>query len=326
MNFKERLKGIAEILLDDQIGYNEQRLACLDLDQLFKQASGFDDDTFKNTPHLNTGAGLAISPFAAAFCIIDFVRTSKFLQGIKAAIDDKLMQNTGRPVIIIYAGSGPFATLLTPLTTFFSSKQIQFVLIEFHPETEKYLANTIKAFELQPYILETVFGDASQYFIPPKNNPDIIISETMKPALEKEPQVSIMANLLAQSGKETVIVPEEIKIEAALTGNSANPSNKTVPLKTVMNFNRQYIEALNQTAIHPETLLQIPVINDLTLTQLVLCTTIYVYGKHFISRGESGLTINTPVFEVSTFNKKPVEFNLVYKTGENPGLVFSKLD
>lgn len=325
MSLKEKLRKTTDILLDENEGYACWRNACMDLEQLFKEASGFDDDTFKNTPHLTTAGGLAISPFSAAYCIIDFMRTCKFLQGIKAAIEDKLKANPGRPVTIMYAGTGPFATLLTPFTTIYLPNQIQFVFFEIHPETEKYLTNTIKAFELQPYILDIVHEDAATYIIPAKNKPDIIVSETMKPALEKEPQVSIMSNLLAQSEKETLIIPEEIIIEAALTGNMSNPSNKTVPLQTLMKFNRQYIEEFTKTSIHPETILEIPHINDASITQVALCTTILVYNSYFIKKGESSLTINKRLCDTGVFNGKAVAYRVVYTAGEKPGFVFSRL-
>jgi hypothetical protein len=75
-----------------------------------------------------TPAGLAIDTRSAALCIFDMMRTRKFLLGIRDAIDEKLRIDPGQPVTILYAGTGPFATLLTPLITVFRPDQLQMVV------------------------------------------------------------------------------------------------------------------------------------------------------------------------------------------------------
>ena len=128
--YNHTLKEITDILLTPVLDYSTVRNACASLCDFFYQISGFDDSAKENQAHIQTPAGLAVSPFSAAFCVIDMIRTRNFLQGIKEAIDFRLKINPEKPVIIFYAGTGPFATLLIPLITQFEPAQLKMVLLE----------------------------------------------------------------------------------------------------------------------------------------------------------------------------------------------------
>src|SRR5688572_7879646 len=113
---KHELKKITRILLDDKASYIEIRNACEALYDFFLKLTSFEIPV--NNSFVNTKYGRALPPYVAALCIKDMIRTRQTIRGIYRAIKDKLEENI-KPVKILYAGSGPFATLLSPLTTCF---------------------------------------------------------------------------------------------------------------------------------------------------------------------------------------------------------------
>ena len=119
------LKEITQILLADESSYSQMRNACLNLLQFFYEVSVFDETDPVNHKHVQTVAGLAVSPEAAAVCIRDFMRTRIFMRGLKQAVSTKLRANPNRAVTVLYAGTGPFATLLLPLVTIFDTTQLK---------------------------------------------------------------------------------------------------------------------------------------------------------------------------------------------------------
>ena len=50
-------------------------------------------------------SGKALSPFLAAQCVRDFMRTAVFLRGVEQVLRER------RPAECVYAGTGPFATM-----------------------------------------------------------------------------------------------------------------------------------------------------------------------------------------------------------------------
>ena len=200
----ERLKEITAVILDADAGFAAARNACNNLSDFFYEIAAPKKSASEFSKHIETASGLAVAPMSAAFCIIDFMRTQKFLMGIKQAVEDRLQKNKNKPVVILYAGTGPFATLVIPLTSVFTASQIQFVLLELNPVSINCLQKIITALGLQHYVTALTEADATSYLIDEKSQPDIIVSETMRPGLMKEPQVSIIANLLPQCIKQPV--------------------------------------------------------------------------------------------------------------------------
>ena len=76
--------------------------------------------------------GVAINPQAAAFCIKDYTRTVIFIRGVHAAIATLQARLPQQPIRILYAGCGPFATLLLPLLTRFKATELDITLLDIH--------------------------------------------------------------------------------------------------------------------------------------------------------------------------------------------------
>lgn len=322
------LKRLTDILLNKSAAYADIRSAVYALKDLFCLASGLDEADMANQNHIYTGAGTAIGPASAAFCVVDMMRTVKFLRGIKEAVDERLQMNPGRPVVVFYAGSGPFATLLTPLTTCFNPGQLQMVLLEINETSIVYLQKTIQHFKMTEYVKAVEQGDAVQYNIPEQYQPDILVSETMKPALAKEPQVSVVVHLLPQCTKQPILIPQKIKISLCLSGYTDIDGNVLKELQALLELDAATALQIKKdpesiAALADGVVVTISSKPEELYRRLILDTRITVFGDHVIGHNESGITTAVPVMNLSAIQNYPARLRFQYKTGSNPGFVQS---
>ncbi|MBK7426933.1 MAG: hypothetical protein IPI60_07835 [Saprospiraceae bacterium] len=213
---KSSLAGITYSLLNEEKSGIELLNLCRDLHSLFLEVSGFDPEIKESTANIKLNRGTAIGSTWAAMCILDFNRTQKFLKAINNAIKDKIDIQQNSSVQILYAGCGPFATLITPLLTLFREDQIKCTFIDINPVSIESLRNTLKAFDLESYIQKIELCDILEYQMNPLNSPDIVICETLQAGLRKEPQVAIYLHLGSQVKESTTFIPEKIEVHAGL--------------------------------------------------------------------------------------------------------------
>lgn len=215
-NYKDELKRITKILLKPEDDYGELTKAIDDLNELFFSVSELEIDKTENTEHINLPNGKAIGPVWAAFCVKEMIRTKRFIRGFYLGIKNALERFPNRPIHILYAGTGPFATLAMPLTTIFTSEEINFTLLEINPRSILSVEKVVSAFGAEKYINEIVKCDACEYKAEQKKPIHMIITETMLNALQEEPQVGITLNLVPQMVEGGILVPQNIIIEAVL--------------------------------------------------------------------------------------------------------------
>ncbi len=320
------LKEISKNLLAEPLNHSNARKAANDLYQFLVHIVDLENDAAKNNAHIKTENGLAISTNAAAFCTIDYMRTRTFLLGIKKAIEDCLVINPNKPVELLYAGTGPFATLAIPLLPYFTTAQLQLILLEINANTIGYLKNVLNKLGIENYIKDIVQCDASSYVFDGDIQPHIIVSETMKPALYKEPQLMVMTNLVKQCTQVPIIIPQTISVDLA----SINTTNKGISvLNNLIEFNIDTALALAKAANN------IPIFNEgiqinvgrnnkTTKDRVSLLTTINTYEKYSLDYKESSLTL--PCFmDKLNISDKDVILKVKYNFGEKPGLVFEKI-
>jgi hypothetical protein len=166
--------------------------------------------------------GLAISPTQAAMCAGEFQRTAIFLRGLHDAIAEAVEMKSPEPVRVLYAGSGPYATLAVPLMTVFPAEKVRFTVLDMHPVSIASAKSVVHRLGLDRSVAAYVLADACEYTIPGDAIPDILLCETMSTALEREPQVAIMRHLLGQA-PDAVIVPESVRVDAFLVDTSKEP-------------------------------------------------------------------------------------------------------
>lgn len=326
----DRLKNITAIILDPSISYLEIRNACESLSDFFYEISGFNDGLKENDDHVFSQAGKALSPNMAAMCIKDMMRTRTFLSGINQAISDRLDINPGQPVKILYAGTGPFATLLTPLVTRYSPEQLQIVMLEINTQSINYLKKVISGLAIESYVTDLVHADAVIYSIPDNLQPDIIVSETMNAALQTEPQVEILANLVAQCKHQPLLIPENIQVTVCLAGYDGIEPVDPLELGMLLELNADTAIQIHNCpgeipVLNQGIQINIPSQYDSRLNQLSLFTTIKVYKDYQILFNESGLTIPIIQMIISRGQSFPARLVFFYDRGKMPAFRYKTL-
>ncbi|EJK2114154.1 aspartyl/asparaginyl beta-hydroxylase domain-containing protein [Vibrio navarrensis] len=237
----------------------------------------FVDDHFTMTNH-----GKAVSMLVAAKCGEEFARTAAFLRGIYQAIEER--QKEGRPVSVLYAGTGPFATLLLPLMSLYSAKQLQVTMLDIHSTSLEKLGSLVSAFGLQDRVENYVCSDATDWTS--EQRFDLLVSETMKAALDTEPQVSVFSNLVLLLKEEGALIPQTVEMHL----NVVDQQGKRTPLDICSRLDKQAAELFNQgdkTAL--DIIFQWPF--ETNHQAIEICTEIQVYGEHWLRGYDCSLNL-----------------------------------
>lgn len=329
-SYSHKMEAQAKILLAPGADNSAIAKACHNLRILFSEAVDFDEEEITNQHRLSTNAGMALDPRSAASCLDDVTRTWKFILGLRNAIDDRLKQDPNRPVTVLYAGTGPFASLVTPLTSIFKPSQMQLVLMEINPASFKCLEKMIARFEMENYVIDLVHADAATYSIPGYQQPDIVVSETMNNALRKEPQVAIVANLMRQCNRNPLLIPGSITVDACLYGKTDVDPDAFILIETLLDLDSETAQKIgddpNTVAVLSNGIeVIIPDTPGLPYDQLVLRTSMHIYGDYMLLENESGLTIPHIVMMKGTSLKSGDKLKFRYVMGADPGFTFSRV-
>jgi hypothetical protein len=278
-----------------------------------------------------TGAGLAISPAKAALCAREPFRTIAFIKGLAAAIAQ--VRRPGRPVRVLYAGCGPFATLALPLMTLLDAQDAVFTLVDIHAASLDSARALVEGLGLASHVAGYVLADACTLRLPTDALPDVIVSETMNAALRSEPQVAIARNLATQA-PAALLVPQSVTVDAcllrlgkefapALEGPDAVPQpapRERIALGRVFELSAAAISAWGtMEGMHlPAATVRIPAEVPAGM-QPRLLTKIVTFGPHTLDDYESSL--NQP----QHFPGRPAlaggeRLQFAYRVSEEPGL------
>ena len=260
-------------------------------------------------PILETEKGIVVSLDQAAHCLVDLARTTYFLRGIFRAIEDTL--KTQPTVTLLYAGCGPYATLVSPLTTQFSSSQLSITLVDINKVSLESVKKVIKSWEVKDHFNQVLCADLTDAELHFDQKFDIIISETMQCALKNECQVPITRNLIRFLDTDGIFIPESIKVDACLVNSSSPEFTKSKPKLTLGNLYDLTYKAIPE--INLSTVVGIPE-TDNKLLQLF--TSIQVYKDIVIEPFDSGLTMP---FYIDFFNQsKPDKIKFQYVESARP--------
>lgn len=283
---------------------------------LLLKATDINLESEEHKQDIHSHNGIAIGTTWAAACIDDFVRTKQFIKGIQYSIED--IKKTKKEIIhILYAGTGPFATLILPILSQYNPEQIQVTLLDINPKSIKNLRSVINYFELKNYVKSIVCTDATKYKI--KEQPDIILSETMQNSLLKEQQVPIMLNLISQVDKNTIIIPKNIELTLGYVKRKVDFDLKGVEkqyktIAPILNFNQSHVYNYLKNNCATDYSLEKNIVlqenNDKDYSTLAILTKIEVVDNININYNESGLTI--PHFLFDTRETKPKKITLKY--------------
>ena len=312
-------KQIADDLLfqqdDDRLSAAATQLysRCSSVSGIDESSIHIDDLNEKRLPN-----GNAISPKDAARCVLDYSRTSKFLRGIHAAIVEAQKRFPNTTIEILYAGCGPFAPLAVPLTSRFSSGEIQFTLLDIHKRSLDGAQRIFRSFGLTGFVRDYIHADATSYV---HHSPfHLIITETMQRALEKEPQVAITFNLAPQLREGGIFIPEKIWVNACF----CNPVSESRQVKTaridlgpILELTAEDLRALSDEVCLPAVVLDIPRESNKSLG-LMLLTMVKVFESVVLDEYESGITCPVILHDFS-WTKAGTGIEFVYFLGAEPG-------
>lgn len=328
---KNKLTQAARSLIKEEIDYLELTKAINDLKTVFEDVSeiNFNDPSIDENIFLKTGK--AIGPKWAGMCLQDLMRTKMFIKGVYKAIKEVRKNKKDTPVTILYAGTGPYATLIMPLTTLFKPSELQLILLEINPISFRNLKNTIHKLNVSDYIKEIHLCDASTFKPTPNQHVDIVLIECLQHALVKEPQVAITYNLLSHLDKDVILIPEQISLQISVIDSA----KKIKYLKEITNTKRldfyknlETIFMLNKEEVLKNPSLTFPKVEVLfseeknkDFTQLAITTDLTIFNNEKLIIDDSGLTIPLIISNLDNENIKGIVTQ--YMVSESPGLEFS---
>ncbi len=330
-HLKERLKEITEILLNKDEDYLELKNAAEELFEFFSEAAGIKEEELHKKDYF-TSNGKAIGTWWAGKCIQEFMRTRKFIRGIYKGIKKVKKTFEDEPIHILYAGTGPFGTLLIPLTSFFSSDEMKITFLEINKESIKSLSRIIDALGLRDYVIDIIECDAAKYQGDTGKPIHILVTETMQSALKKEPQVAITKHLAPQLVAGGVLIPENITVTANLVdskkdyerllGNNVSQSDICVTLGTVIEFNKNNC---NDERIYSNIKMDIPSNLEKRFQGLFLFTEIQVFEDEVLGLRESSLNLPVKILDRSVAEHEVQSLIFRYVMDENPRFEYETL-
>ena len=292
-------------------------------------------------------AGVAINPQAAAHCATDCQRSVMFVRGVYAAINVLKVRFPGTPLEILYAGCGPFGTLLLPLLGRFSPGELKLYLLDFHQRSLDSVMLLLAEFGFAAHAAQTVKADACDYKHTGKLH--LVIAEAMQKSLEQEPQFAVTANLAPQLCPTGVFIPQRIDVsmcladlehEKALFGqsqkkdsNALKKSTRRYLLETVCTLIPEHASDQLQLAqtnsdglrfeLEP-TIVVIPRMANIAGFDAALFTRICVFGQYWLKDYESQITLPLKCHELSPLAGGE-RYRVSYQLGSYPKFHFERL-
>lgn len=286
-----------------------------ELHQLFAPLTGVNAYEYNGHEDIQLPSGTAVSVPKAAHCLLEQTRTAAFLKGIAAAIMQLKEDFPGQQLHILYAGCGPYATLVTPLTTLFPPELIKFHLLDINTDSLFAVKKLYEALSIEQYVAEYIHADATAYNVG-EQTIHMVISETMLHALVKEPQVEIMRHLIPQMHPRGIFIPEEINVSARML-NSVYEYEYMVQLTDPRRIDLGQVFSISKKQLDTQEAVTIKMPSEAEEYVLHLATDIKVFGSEWLHQNDCSL--NLPV-KIIPFTKdlagKGVRFE--YKTGTFP--------
>lgn len=224
---KDSIKQIIEIILNEESTVKQIKESIDNLYQTFTEITKLDGKLEKAELGAILEEGEILSPRTSAGSIQDYVGITKFLRGIKKAIDFQLKVNQGKRIKIMCVSSGPYAAILFPLIPLFSENEIEISLVDYYDISINALKSLITHFGFDNYFNELLSINPIKY-----NSDqlfDLIIIDNIQKGLAKEPQVAYTDHFSKFLSRDGSLIPEEIKISASianLQNEIVTPGNK----------------------------------------------------------------------------------------------------
>lgn len=325
-----------EIALSDNSTWNEKRNALIALHNLFVTMGAADAlDSFNEEEHTWLPSGFAINPVSAGVCMLEVNRTQSFVAALKEAITDRLKKHPGKTVHVLDAGCGPYALLCLLTIPFFTPQQVQFTVLDVFENNLSSVRKLVTELSVEPYFCETLLEDAAVYQIPTEKEIHIVISETMKSALFKEPQAAITLNLAPQLPAGGVFIPRKIDVDLRMVHRrlrndwrrriinieDIDYSQFETPIGNVLTLST---DQKNGDLLHQnDSSFMVPEHFNPDLHHLELFTTITLYKDQLLTRYNSSITLPVTLIKHFEHSIEPGSIlHFRYQLTGVPGLRF----
>lgn len=328
MDKKQELKNITQILLNKDSYHSELLNAAKSLADFFEnyssistKSSHYELENDSKPTYLDSG--VAISPLDAAICTNEYMRTTKYLRGIFEAINDLLLEFKEQKIHILYAGCGPYGTLIIPILSFFKPKQLKVSFLDIHQTSLGSVQNILSELNLDDFVSEYIQEDATKYMV--SKDTHLIVTETMKAAFDDEPQVAITLNLLPQLHKEGIFIPQRVVVGFETANIKYETQNNIL---TRMKKSKYLCDVIDLDTIKHITEENLTCNKNYIFSEDAdekmepyFTTTIYIYKDNILKEYECSLNIPKKI----KFNKKLLKGNHVafnYMFGKKPKIYY----
>ena len=292
--------------------------------------------TFDN---ITLNQGVAVNCKLASDCFDDYLRTYLFMLATFRCIREKTKQNT-KKLNILYAGTGPFLTIILPSIFLFTSDQISITTLEINEASYNYSKRLISNFNKEDYFEAILHQDALTFETEQKF--DIIISETMDKALTREPQIAIFSHLVKFLKSDGNLIPQNIKIHLVASSikleknvnfycctdkqtRVLNNKNRQF-IKTILEANRQFYETAK--LVESESLFLTTISTSQIkpeLNELLLLTEVQLNEDLVLKEDDSWLTKKYICHSFSHATRGK-DFSICYENNESPIITFKVKD
>lgn len=332
-NYSAQLQKIGSIFLKDENDFSELSQAIKDYKNIVDTVATINIDNESNKEDLFFNNGKALGTTWAAMCMDDILRTKMFVKGVFKALAS-LQKKQQKPIHILYAGTGPYATLILPILATYSAEEIKVTLVEINKGSFDSMKSVIQKLGFEKHVVSFKNEDATTMKLDSTPKIDIILSETLQCGLVREQQVPITLNLLNQVAENTILIPEMLALDVCLFNFKAF-TNRTEETKeeNYALFLDRLIEINNSshqvfkldtnstvTNVLSEKRITFNPKNTEAFDSLVLLTRMTIFGEEKIQLHESGLTIPITLDTVSN-HKEEKTFTISYKIDREPGYV-----
>lgn len=328
------VRQLAAYLLDPSIETTHEVNIIDRIHEVFSElatVSGFDGE--ESWQHdIQASSGTAISVNEAARCLLDYRRTGQFFRGLHAAILEAKRLFPKETIKVLYAGCGPYAPFLTLIAPQFSPGEVLFSLIDINSGSLEKAALLVKEFELEAYLLDTFLADATLFQVPNAKDYHLLFTETMDTALEREPMVPILLNLLPQLRPDVLLVPRNVTVEGVFFSHEDLPNGTEILWELTTNIPGHSIGTVMDMAEALETYLALEepdgIFHELQCELpapefrdfFALFTTVEIWDGIFLYKNESDIT-DLRVRNLTDL--PPCDFiNFEYLLGEDMELMF----
>jgi len=283
-----KLKQLSQVLLNESSAPSQVRAALDAYSKTCARVTGITPDASFDAWAEDSflESGVAINPRAAAHCVSDYQRSVVFIRAIHTAIGRLIARSEQGIVRVLYAGCGPYATLLLPVLSDFPPERLQLQLLDIHQASLDSVERLLEHFDLTAYDLTTQQADASRHRC--QQPPNLVITETMQKALEQEPQFAVTANLAPQLATNGIFIPERIDVDLCLA-----QSTKRHTLARLLSLPR------DAGATPQAKTICLPALTGLDSMRAELITSIQVLEHYQLLPGEAQITLPRPCPELS---------------------------